>query len=192
MSNRTFAALAALLVTGIVAQPAHAFPGRWNVGAGMGDVEVLYGRFGDHEIIIGCSPRWNTLSMKIGLVAPRSDYRGQREGVMIVRLGDHELRFAGSIGPGIVEVIVREFTDDYGRDWVETQPDSTRLLHVMRIHDDRRPEIDAFLDLLTTQPGEPMFIEIEGEPTRARIGPNARVRSARAVREACPAQPPIS
>lgn len=195
MLHRMLPFLAALTFAISASVPAAlAYPGRWNVGSGMGDVELLYGRFGDHEIYVGCDPSYNTLLMRIGLVAPRSHARGRRQGVMVVRLGDRELRFAGMIDQGIVELIVpgSEVTNWRGQTLVSTEPDPSRLLHVLWIDNERRSEIDAFLDLLITQPGEPVFITIEGEPGRYRIGPDFRVRSARAVREECPALPTTS
>jgi hypothetical protein len=168
-----------------------AYPGRWNIGAAMGDIELLYGRFGDHEVYVGCSPSWNSMLMRIGLVAPASERRGRRSGIMIVTLGNREMRFSGQIENGRVEVQVpgSHIVDDLGREMVSVQSDPTRVLHVLWLDNDRRAEIDAFLEMLTTSPGAPMLVRIDGEPRTYQIEPHMRVRSARSVREACPATP---
>jgi hypothetical protein len=186
---RRFVLSIALL--GLMFGTASAGPGWWNIGAGQGNLELIYGRFGDHEVIIGCDPRENHLSFWMGLVAPVAERRGPRQGVVIITLGGRELRISGQIGEGPVEVIIpgSEHESPRGQPMVRTREDSTRLLHSFGAS---RAEADSFIDMMSTRPGEPVIIRIEGEPRTYQLGPNARVRSARSIREACPRLPAVS
>lgn len=172
----------------LAAPSAMAYPNRWNIGAGMGDVELLYGRFGDHEIYVSCHPPDNSVSMSIGLVAPAAERRGPRAGIMVVTLANRELRLAGRIEEGRVEVEISgsRFLNGNGQELIRTTVDPTRTLHSLYVDGERRAEIDQFTELLTSNAGAPLTIQIEGEPRVYRLGANARVRSARSIREACP------